>query len=521
MSITVYRGRSLSTITLRFFLLLLLLVPFASIADSHTVGYIAVDQRDAEISQGTWLYVKKALEYYKEKKPSFIILRLNTPGGQVFAAQQISDALRDIDLVDGIHVVAYIDDWAISAGAMVAFSCRYIVAAENGSMGAAEPVMATSSGEMEAASEKVNSAIRTDFGNRARIFGRNADIAEAMVDKDTILVWRGDAVVKLDSMEQVHYGGEHPDTVINAKGKLLTLNAQQMVRYGIANDVVPLKPLVLTAEEVSTGRWPAKEMALWQAPLFKDMPDAVVDAYTMDWKTRFFVFLMSPVVSSALFTIMLIAVYMEFNHPGFGVPGTIAVTCLVLIALASFSLEVANWLEIIFLVVGALFIALEFLALPTGGLLAGIGVLFFLAGFFGMLLPSVGKIGFEWQTGTWNAAGEAFLQQLGWLCGGFLVAIAIMMLIGRYLAPRFYGWNRFVLRGGEQDATLGFTAAGNSILPAVGSSGVVTSALRPSGRVVIDDKLYQAISEGDFIGEGTAVNVVRVEGMTLFVRIAH
>ena len=110
----------------------------------------------------------------------------------MFAAQQISDALKELDTQYGIPVVAYINNWAISAGAMLAYSCRYIVVVKDASMGAAAPVIASETGEMKEASEKINSAMRADFaGGRARFFDRNPNIAEGMVDKDLILVPKG------------------------------------------------------------------------------------------------------------------------------------------------------------------------------------------------------------------------------------------------------------------------------------------------------------------------------------------
>ena len=61
----------------------------------NTVGYIYVGDHENSISQSTWLYIKQALTYYKAHPPRFIILELDTPGGEVFAAQKISDALLD------------------------------------------------------------------------------------------------------------------------------------------------------------------------------------------------------------------------------------------------------------------------------------------------------------------------------------------------------------------------------------------------------------------------------------------
>ena len=139
----------------------------------NTIGHIVIGDKSTPIGQSTWLYVKSCLDYYKKNRPAFIILELNTPGGEVFAAMQISDALKNFDIQEGIPVVAYINNWAISAGAMLAYSCRFIAVVKDASMGAAEPITEGATGQVEAASEKVNSAIRTDFANRAGFFDRN------------------------------------------------------------------------------------------------------------------------------------------------------------------------------------------------------------------------------------------------------------------------------------------------------------------------------------------------------------
>jgi len=51
----------------------------------------------------------------------------------------------------------------------------------------------------------------------------------------------------------------------------------------------------------------------------------------------------------------------------------------------------------------------------------------------------------------------------------------------------------------------------------VGREGVVTSDLRPSGSVKIDDRPVDVVSDGQFIEKGTKVRVVRVEGARVVV----
>lgn len=486
---------------------------------SNVIGYLYVGAHETAISESTWLYIKQGLEFYKKQQPIFIILELDTPGGEVFAAQKISDALKEMDTQFNIPVVTYINNWAISAGAMLAYSCRFITVVKDGSMGAAEPVYAGEGGKMEAASEKVNSAIRADFANRARFFDRNPLIAEAMVDKDVILVLRHGTVVRLENESQMRLTGPDPDIVISPKGKLLTLNAEQMIEYGVADLMLPPSKLPeVTPTEKKAGEWPANKMLLFQAPFFSTIPQATIQAYQMDWKTKFFVFLATPLISSLLFMGLIIGAYIEMNNPGLSLPGSIAAICLFLIILSSFSLEIANWLELILLLTGLVLILTELFVLPTFGLLGIMGIIIFFVGLFGMLLPSLGAVKFEYDTQTLNAAGEYFFRRLAWLSGSLILSIIIIAFLARHVLPSFSAFNRFVLAGHEQDASKGFVAGDNPAeLPQPGTQAEVFATLRPTGKIIVQGHIYDAISTGDFIEAGEKVIIARLDGSVIFV----
>lgn len=479
----------------------------------NTVGYIKIGDHESQISQATWIYVKSALDYYIKNRPDFIILELNTPGGEVFAAQKISDALKNLDTHHSIPVVTVIDNWAVSAGAMLAYSTRYIATAKDGIMGAAEPIMLGQGGKMEKASEKVNSALRADFAGRARFFDRNPLIAEAMVDSDLILVLRNGKITKLDKEEQIESG----DELITAKGKLLTLDAQEMIDLGVADIFLkPEKLTPITEEEKAVGKWPAKKELLFTHPYFSAIPNATIDEYQMDWKTLFFVLLANPIVASLLSLGMIMGFYIEINTPGFGVPGGIALLCLFLIVLSSFALDIGGWLEVILLAAGLVLIALDLFVIPSFGIIGIVGIVLFLVGFFGLMLPGIGSIDYEFDTGTFNAAGEMFINRLAWLSGTMVVAFVLIVLLARYVMPTFSGFTRFVLAGAEQEHYI----AGESPekLPKPGTSGEVMATLRPAGKVVIDDQVFDALAEeGSWIERGEKIVVKKLDGSVLIV----
>lgn len=485
----------------------------------NSIGLIQVDQKNSQISQATWIYIKNALDYYKKTKPKFVILELNTPGGEVFSSQKISDALKELDTQYDIPVVAFINNWAISAGAMLAYSCRFIALSKDASMGAAEPVHAGEGGKMVTASEKINSALRTDFANRAAFFDRNPYIAEAMVDKDIILVFRNGKVMRLDDVKQIKSKGYDPDVVITSKGKLLTLSADDLMKYGVADiKLAPTKIGFISDAEQEKGQWPADKMLLFQDPFFKQIPNATVDLYKMDWKSQLLSLLSSPAVASLLFLGMMMGFYIEFNSPGFGFPGSIAVLCLFLIILSSFALDVASTLELILLLVGLVFLALDVFLIPTFGILGFIGVIFFIIGLFGLMLPGIESVDFEFDTQTFNAAGEVFIQRLAWLCGSLVFGIIFIGLLARYVMPSFYGFQRLVLAGNEETAENGYIAGIDpKSLPQPSSMGTVMATLRPAGKIVIENEIYDAVTSGDFIEKGEEVKVVRLDGSVIVV----
>lgn len=476
----------------------------------NKIGHIYIGDHKNSINQGTWLYVKKALDYYKEIKPAFIILELDTPGGEVFSAQKISDALKEMDIQHDIPVVAYINNWAISAGAMLAYSSRFIAIVKDASMGAAQPV--TQKGE--ATSEKVNSAIRADFANRAAFFDRNPLIAEAMVDADLFLVWRDGKVVQLHDADEV----EPEDQIITKKDKLLTLNAKQLMQFGVANITLsPQKIGGITEAEKLEGQWPASKELLFTYPFFAQIPNAEIVSYQMDWKTRFFAFLSNPIVTSLLFLGMMFCFYMELNTPGFGVAGGLGLVCLVFIILASFAMQLVGWLELIILIAGIALILVEVLVIPGFGVIGILGILMALGAIVALLLPGIKDVSFDFDTNTLNAAGAHILKRLIWLSATFVVGVILIAISSRYITRKLALFSPLVLKG-EQDSKKGYVSgAKRGTLPLVGSEGVVISPLRPAGKVEIAGELYDAVSNGGFIEKSTAVVIASVEGSKIVV----
>lgn len=197
-------------------------------------------------------------------------------------------------------------------------------------------------------------------------------------------------------------------------------------------------------------------------------------------------------------------------------PGTVAAICLFLIILSSFSQELASWLEVIFLFTGLLIILIELFILPTFGLLGFVGVLMFLGGLLALMLPGITQAQYEFDTRTLNAAGEAMLERLVWLAATFVIGLITIALLARYVMPRFGAFQRFVLEGHEQTGYI--ASIDPALLPPVGSEGVAFSELRPSGKIEVNNKIYDAVTRGGYVAKGEEIKVVQLDGSVVVVQ---
>ena len=113
-----------------------------------------------------------------------------------------------------------------------------------------------------------------------------------------------------------------------------------------------------------------------------------------------------------------------------------------------------------------------------------------------MLLPALGTIDYEFDTETFNAAGEVFIQRLGLYSGAIVLGIIIIALMAKYFMPTFSKFSTLVLAGHEEE---GYVASGDVLMPKPGDEASVYMTLRPAGKIQIGDEIFDAQSRGGFI----------------------
>ncbi|MBG9944502.1 nodulation protein NfeD [Brevibacillus formosus] len=301
----------------------MLLAPASTTAKTYQKAvWIPVD---STIERGLESFLHRAFADAQKQQADLVILHINTPGGEVNAADQIGQLIRQAPM----HVIAYIDNQAFSAGTYIALNANEIIMTPGSSMGAAAPIDLAGN----AADIKFISGWSNKMKAAAELNNRNPDVARAMVEIDT----------------------EFPG--LKPKGTVLSLDAQQAKQLGYADDVVSNKEELL------------KKLGIQPDTLQAIEPTG--GELVARWVT-------SPIVMSLLLIIGLGGIVVELFAPGFGVAGTISLFAFSLYFFGHYVAGFANWLHIGLFVIGILLMLLE-IFLP-GGIVGAIGFISIVTG---------------------------------------------------------------------------------------------------------------------------------------------
>lgn len=455
-------------------------------------GYLSLS-KDHPIDNTSYLYLKYGLEEFRKQKVDFVLLDLDTPGGEVFAALRMVTELQKIDREDKIPVIALVDDWALSAGALLAYSCRFIGATTQASMGAAEPVILSSDGNMHTAEEKMVSALRTEFAKAATLYGRDPLIAEAMVDKDKVVVIRKGSIISLLSDKDI----EPEDTVISSAGKLLTLDAKQMIDLSVANFSVPSLGILTGEKSLQENLFFHRQIS-W--------------IYYSNWKIDFFAFLSHPFVSSALMFGLIVGLYGFIQNPSSIVSLALGLSSLFFVLLSTFATQVVGVLEIVIFCTGLALLLID-VFIATSGFLSVAAILLLLGGLIGMLLPSLEGVSFSFHFSDMGVVLQEWFYRLSLLLFAFVLGVVICVIFSRFFLHKSPWMKRIILNPPLDTSP---TVALSSSL--IGVKGKAASALCPLGKVLLDGKLYEAETEGEFISGSSRVIVIGVSHTRVVVK---
>ena len=428
------------------FLMILTLTSFIIPQNKVHIAYI-----EGDIDLGLAPYISRVVSDAEKDNADAIIFKINTFGGRVDAATQIKDAIIGTDLL----TIAFINNRAISAGALIALSCKKIIMVPGSSIGAATVVDETG-GKV---GEKYQSYMRSEMRSTAEKNGRRVDIAEGMVDERIIIPGLVDST------------------------QLVTLTSEEALKYGIADTVLE------HIDEVFT--------------LF-NIQDAEKIYQKSNWAEDVVRFLNNPIMSSILIMIGIFGLIAEVKSPGWGLPGTAGLIALALFFGSSYILQLASIIEILMFVVGLGLLLVEIFVIPGFGVAGISGIILIIASLFLSMLGADPFLDF-------NAVSIAIIK----LTVGFFAALVFIFLLARFL-PKSNFFKKFILSE-EEKAIEGYTSRTN-LSELLGVEGVAVTTLRPAGTAEINGKRVDVVTDSEYIEHGKPIVVTAVEGMRVVVR---
>lgn len=397
-------------------------------------------------------YISRVVSDAENDGAEAIIFRINTFGGRVDAATQIKDAILGSRLL----TIAFINNRAISAGSLIALSCRKICMVPGSSIGAATVV--DQSGQKQ--SEKYQSFMRSEMRSTAERNGRRTDIVQGMVDENILVPG------------------------INENNRLITLTSDEAKKYGIADTLVYSLNDCLSA------------FGLKDAQVFKVNPN---------WAEDLVGFLNQPLISSILIMLGLVGIFAEIKSPGFGFPVIIGVISLLLFFGSSYILQLASIINIVLFIIGIILLLLEIFVIPGFAITGVIGIILIIGSIF---LSLIGNNLPFWDSG---AVSKAIIQ----LSASLLFAFILIYILAKYL-PKSSAFSRLVLSN-EEKADQGFVSY-PSIKELIGLEGIALTTLRPAGSAEINGQKYDVVADWEYIPKGNKVKVIRVEGIKVVVK---
>ena len=438
-----------------FKLFILFIAPILICEAESEKKKILLGEIKANIDPRTNRYTKLLLEEGKKNQYDIIIIEMDTYGGAVNDADDIRTRILDYDK----PIYVWINKDAASAGALISIACDSIYMSSGASIGAATVV----TGDGEQAPDKYQSYMRSIMRSTAEAKGRDPKIAEGMVDED----------LQVDSVSQ--------------EGKVITFSTNEAIKFGFCDAELNSVEEILERQNIE---------------------DYEISKFSLGSTENIISLFLNPFVSGILLLLIFGGLYFELQTPGVGFPIIASITALLLYLIPYYLNGVAeNW-EIILLFFGIILIAVEVFIIPGFGVF---GLLGLFTSISSLILIMLNNDLFDF---TFVVSSDIVSASLSVLISIFLLGIII--LFGGIKLTDTDAFKKIALEE-TQDSKKGYIS-NNYPKEIVGKIGKSFTILRPSGKVIIDDSIYDATSSDGFVEKNSKIKVIGTEGSALKVR---
>lgn len=452
-------------------------------------------------------FLTRQIERCEQMGKNVIIFEITSPGGYLSSSMNLSQKIADLNS-DKIRTVAYVHTHALSGAAIIAFGCDEIYMTPDSKIGDAGPIEIARGQQFERAPEKILSVLKVHLRSLAEKKKRPPALLEAMADHKLVVYrvthpQRSPTYMSQEELNRNAADGwvKGPPVPESKENNLLTVSGKRAVELKLATAVIE-------GEDRDT------QLKNLKSELGLD-PNLKLVALQPTWVDTLVFWLNDGFVTVALLVIAIICIYLE-THFMTGILGIISVLCFALFFWSRFLGGTAGWLEVILFVLGLGCIVMEIFVIPgfgvfgiSGGLLI-ISSLVLASQTFGNLEP--------------NADYQLLAGTMGRLAISIVLVVALAVTLSRYL-PNVPLFGKLVLTPpGFQEAV----ADGPQLRPEalderaalIGQYGRTESVLRPAGKAVINGRMYDVVSDGPYIAEGSEIVVVSASGNKIVVRSA-
>ncbi len=214
--------------------------------------------------------------------------------------------------------------------------------------------------------------------------------------------------------------------------------------------------------------------------------------------------------NSLMFVLLMIGFFTlsaEAGAPGIGVSGFISMLCFAMYFWMKFLAGTAEWLELVAVALGLVFIAIEIFVVPGFGVF-GVGGLVLVV--FGVVLMSQTFVIPQ------NSYQLEVLTRGIWIALGSLMGLVAGFAMIRSMMPHVPLLNQLVMESSDAE-TIDRQERLSDYRHLAGQIGVATTVLRPAGKARFGDCVVAVVSDGSPLEAGDAVRVREVLGNRIVV----
>ena len=405
---------------------------FPAFAAASGVVKVVVDDT---INPITDEYIGRAITEAGQTHADAVLIELNTPGGLADSTRNIIEKI----LASPVPVIVYVTpsgSRAASAGFFILEAADVAAMAPGTNTGAAHPV-ALGGGQMDPVmKEKIENDSAALMRSVASKRGRNVDIAESAVRQSKSFT---DGEALADHLI---------DVVANNQQDLFRqLDGRQIQRFegGVAT---------------------------------LHLQSALVREFPMTLKQKILGYMMDPNVAFIIMAIGLLALYVEFNHPGAVLPGAVGLIFIVL-ALVALNLMPTRYAALAMILAAFLLFALE-AKFGTHGVLALVGMASMILGALLLVDAPIPEMRVH-----------------------LITALAVTIPIGVITV--------FLLSIAMRARRNKVTTGAQGLL---GATAVACTPLTREGKVFVHGELWNAVASAD-VAQGEEVSIRQVDGLVL------